>query len=74
MAGSSALQRSVAQAPIHRGRSPDSQVIATPAAFPLPKEQWLHAGRSLFTVARPCGIFTRFPFHPPLKASTSDSH
>src|SRR5256886_8217284 len=23
--------------------------------------------RSLFTVARPCGIHTRFPFHPPRK-------
>ncbi len=25
----------------YRGRSPDSQVVAIPATFPLPKEQWL---------------------------------
>ena len=34
------------------------------------EEQWHYcAGRSLLTVAGPCGIFTRFPFHPLLSAS-----
>jgi hypothetical protein len=35
----------VAQAP-SRGRSPDSQVIAISATFPLPKEQWCFLSRS----------------------------
>src|SRR5215471_18627411 len=30
------------------------------------------ADRSLFTVARPCGNLTRFPFHMPLPAGTSE--
>src|SRR5579863_686356 len=47
-----------------RGRSPDSQVIAQPAAFPF-RRTVACAGRSLLTVAGPCGIFTRFPFHSP---------
>ena len=50
-----------------RGRSPDSQVITKPAAFPFLAEQWLTTpARSLLTVAQPCGNLTRFPFHSPL--------
>jgi hypothetical protein len=40
------------------------QVITPPATFPFLPEQWLQLpGRSLLTVAHPCGILTRFPFH-----------
>ena len=67
-----ALYRSAVQARL-QGRSPDSQVHAQPATFPFLGEQWLiEPARSLLTVARPCGIFTRFPFHSPAKARTSE--
>jgi len=43
------------------------------AAFPLKTQQWPEAlpARLLLTVARPRGIFTRFPFHSHLTVSTS---
>jgi hypothetical protein len=51
-----------------RGRSPDSQVIANSGYLPIPYEQWSKCRiRSLFTVAQPCGILTRFPFHSPVE-------
>ena len=31
--------------------------------LPSRSTQWHSAGRSLLTVAGPCGILTRFPFH-----------
>ena len=51
-----------------QGRSPDSQVIANrrPSHFRRNSGYNLPV-RSLLTVARPCGIHTRFPFHPPPK-------
>jgi hypothetical protein len=46
------------------------QVIAPTATFPFLSEQWFQMpSRSLLTVAHPCGIFTRFPFH-----SSADEH
>ena len=42
-------------------------------AFPFRRTVAYCAGRSLLTVAGPCGIFTRFPFHSPLTTSTSGS-
>ena len=41
--------------------------------LPIPQRTVVFvADRSLFTVARPCGILTRFPFHPPLPTGTSE--
>ena len=42
-------------------------------AFPFRRTVAYCAGRSLLTVAGPCGICTRFPFHSPRTASTSGS-
>jgi hypothetical protein len=51
-----------------RGRSPDLQVNAIRQPSHSVIEQWLSTpARSLLTVARPCGIFTRFPFHSPVE-------
>ena len=37
--------------------------------------QWqIMPARSLFTVARPCGIFTRFPFHSPVQDECLKRH
>src|SRR5215467_13759343 len=68
-----ALKRSAVQAHF-RGRSPDSQVDASPDTFPFLKRNsgYAEPARSLLTVARPCGIFTRFPFHSPAGARTSE--
>jgi len=48
-----------------RGRSPDSQVIAVAGCLPVRWTVACRAGRSLLTVAGPCGNLTRFPFHSP---------
>src|SRR5215471_17017329 len=41
--------------------------------LPIPERTVVFvADRSLFTVARPCGNLTRFPFHLPLPAGTSE--
>jgi hypothetical protein len=54
-----------------RGRSPDSQVNASSAAFPShPRDSGVFAVSSLLTVAGPRGNLTRFPFHLPFMAST----
>jgi hypothetical protein len=58
-----AFARSIALC-FHKGRSPDLQVNASPATFPFRRTVVHYAGRSLLTVAGPCGTFTRFPFHP----------
>src|ERR1700720_2960915 len=69
-----ALKRSAVQARL-QGRSPDSQVDVKPATFPFLERNSgsaLNRLRSLLTVARPCGILTRFPFHSPSSARTSE--
>jgi hypothetical protein len=54
-----------------RGRSPDSQVIAKPATFPFPWEQWLKKADSL---AAHSGATVR-DFHPlPFSLAVSDEH
>ena len=42
-----------------------------PGCLPIRFGQWRPRRSSLHTVAGPCGILTRFPFHSPFTASTS---
>ena len=62
--------------PKHSAQSPEAGLLTCRSllrrlAFPFRRTVADCAGRSLLTVAGPCGILTRFPFHSPSTASTS---